>query len=319
MITPLASTITPDPCPRSFRSFGNSSPKNRRKNGSSNGEPRNPSPLRPLRVAEIFTTVGLTSLAISTKFRPLPLVIGDCGAVATGRTSTLGLGSGPAVPEGSQPRSDATITPIPIPIPTSSTGTTHDRRDVTGGCCQSFMPYHTSESRIRHSRLSLYLTGVNAHDGLQEFDRLGLRALERISPNDGTESPACANGAGLLEHVLIFALGTTGEDHNPPPVERALDHMFHPLGEGLDRNLRHFINFFRCSLFKMCRGQFHLDDMGSQLSGNLRGIGDHVHRRFPFLAERRAAGIRPHHNGQTAGFCLFGNGAQLFVHRIAMS
>src|SRR5574341_25171 len=122
MINPFPSTMTPDPRLRSFRSRGaskrrkNSSPKNLRKNGSSNGMVCGPSRLLPLREVKIFTTAGLTALAISTKFRSAPPpAIEGCGAVATGTTGD----SRTACPNGNHPRSAATTSPISIPAATS--------------------------------------------------------------------------------------------------------------------------------------------------------------------------------------------------------
>src|SRR5204863_3848458 len=95
------------------------------------------SPDFPLRVAAMLTTAGFTDFAISTKFFPLPPAIGNCGAVATGRTIGLGIGSGPAVPVGNQPMLEATTTPMMIPPATKVAGTSQARTSFIGDPCSS--------------------------------------------------------------------------------------------------------------------------------------------------------------------------------------
>src|SRR5207253_5406115 len=140
MMSPLGSTMTPEPRLRSFRSRGtsnrlkNSSPKNRRKNGSSKGIACGPSPALVVREVKIFTTAGLTALATDTKFRspPIETVVG--GEVCGNCTGFTGE-SGTACPNGSQPTSEANTTPIRIPAPNRRPLSTNDRvRGCLGPC-----------------------------------------------------------------------------------------------------------------------------------------------------------------------------------------
>src|SRR5689334_20387750 len=193
MINPFESTITPEPWPRSFRSrcgcsrLKNSSPKNLRKKGSSNGELCGPSPDFPDRLAAMLTTAGFTVLAISTKLLAGPPVTGCCGTVATGWTMPFVGVSGPAAPLGIQPRSDAKTTPMTTPNARRTTGSAREPPSLISAL--------------------LDFTGIDAHDRLEEFHRFGLRTLERISPDDAAEAAATADSARLFEHVLILVLG----------------------------------------------------------------------------------------------------------------
>src|SRR5262245_42027833 len=130
----------------------------------------------------MLTTAGFTNFAISTKFFPSPPPIGNCGAVATGRTMGLGIGSGPAVPVGSQPMLEAMTTPITIPPVTKVIGSNHVRTSFIGEPCSSFpLTHHTQPT---YPGASLALAGIDPHDCVEEFHRLRFRSLERVSSND---------------------------------------------------------------------------------------------------------------------------------------
>src|SRR4026209_92940 len=210
MIKPLASTMTPDPWPRSFGSrwgasrLKNSSPKNLRKNGSSSGDPCGPSPDFPVRVAAMLTTAGFTDLAISTKFFELPPPIGNCGAVATGRTMGLGIGSGPAVPVGNQPMLEATTIPMMIPPVTKAIETSPARTSFIGDPCSSSLVAQPIHRQPLYPRTSQNVAGIDPHECMEKLHGLCLRPLERVPPNDGAEPAAVTNGARLIKHVLVL-------------------------------------------------------------------------------------------------------------------
>src|SRR5881628_3461376 len=167
MMSPLGSTMTPEPRLRSFRSRGtsnrlkNSSPKNRRKNGSSKGIACGPSPPLVVREVKIFTTAGLTALATDTKFRspPIETVVG--GAVCADCTGFAGE-SGTACPNGSQPNSEANTTPIRIPAPTrrppTSSGDTWRSLGLDGSCQFTF---NSSELLADSQQLMALLYGIS--------------------------------------------------------------------------------------------------------------------------------------------------------------
>src|SRR4029078_2194483 len=241
MINPLASTMTPDPWPRSLGSrwgasrLKNSSPKNLRKNGSSN-EPCGLSPDFPLRDAAMLTTAGFTDFAISTKFLPSPPAIGNCGAVTTGRMMGLGIGSGPAVPVGNQPMLDATTIPMMIPPLTKVNGISHARMSFIGGPCSSSFVTRIIHTQSIYPVASLDLAGIDPHDRVEKLHGLCFRRLKRVAPDDRAETAALTNGARLLKHIRVLALGPSRENDDPAPIKRALYHMPDSLCQRGDRN-----------------------------------------------------------------------------------
>src|SRR5881397_3203390 len=294
MMYPLGSAITPDPRLRSRRSWGasnrrrkNSSPKNRRKNGSSNGPKPWPSGSRVSRVVAMFTTAGVTALATSTKLWSAP---------ASGSGTAAGLGSlgasGTACPIGNHPRSAATTSPRMTPTPIRS---------------------RPSASVLRDG------PGIDSGDRPEQFERVGFLALEGVASDDGPEPASVADRPGFLEEgVVVFLGGPAGEDHDAAPVEGRLHDVPDPLGQRLDRNLLHLVHLLRRRLFQVIGRQLHLDDVGPQLGRDLRSIGDDVERRLAFLADLAAAGVGPDHERQAVPFRLFSDLAGLLVHALAV-
>src|SRR2546428_9171908 len=225
MMYPLGSAITPDPRLRSRRSWAasnrrrkDSSPKNRREKGSSNGPKLLPSgtPVSP--VVEMFTTAGVTALATSTKLWSAPAG----GGTATG-LRTLGA-SGTACPIGSHPRSAATTSPRMTPTPIRS---------------------RPSASVLRDG------PGIDSGDRPEQFERVGFLALEGVAPDDGPEPASVADGPGFLEEgVVVFLGGPAGEDHDTAPVKGGLHDVPDPLGQRLDRDLLGLVHLLRRRLFQ---------------------------------------------------------------------
>src|SRR5688500_9696628 len=122
----------------------------------------------------------------------------------------------------------------------------------------------------------LFFAGIDVHDGMKKLDRIRLRPLKRVPPNDGAKPAAVTNSARLLKHILILALGSSGENDDPTPIERALNHMPDSFRQCGDRNFDRFIYLLRRSLFKMRSGKLDLNDVGAELRGNLRRIGNHI-------------------------------------------
>src|SRR5256712_6766574 len=293
MMCPLGSAITPDPRLRSRRSCGasnrrlkNSSPKNRRKKGSSNGPKLCPSGTRLIRVVEMFTTAGVTALATSTKLWSAP---SDGGGTVTG-FGTLGA-SGTACPIGSHPRSEATTSPRMTPTPIRS------RPSASVFLCDS--------------------PGIDSCDRPEQLERVGFLALEGVAPDDGPEPASVADRSGFFEEgVVVFLGGPAGEDHDAAPVEGRLHDVPDPIGQRLDRNLLHLVHFLRRRLLQVIGRQLHLDDVGAQLGRDLRRIGDDVERRLAFLADLAAAGIGPDNERQAMPFGFFPDLAGLLVHAL---
>src|SRR5437016_2167088 len=295
MMYPLGSAITPEPRLRSRRSWGasnrrrkNSSPKNRRKNGSSNGPKLWPSGSRVTLVVAMFTTAGVTALATSTKLWSAPAGGGSATAAGLG---ALGA-SGTACPIGSHPRSAATTSPRMTPTPIRS---------------------RPSASVLRDG------PGIDSGDRPEQFERVGFLALEGVAPDDGPEPASVADGPGFLEEgVVVFLGGPAGEDHDAAPVEGGLHDVPDPLGQRLDRDLLGIVDLLRRRLFQVIGRQLHLDDVGTQLGGDLRRVGDDVERRLAFLADLAAAGIGPDHERQAMPFGFFPDLAGLLVHFLAV-
>src|SRR5437867_2948419 len=296
MMYPLGSAITPEPRLRSRRSWGpsnrrrkNSSPKNRRKNGSSNGPKPWPSGSRVSRVVAMFTTAGVTALATSTKLWSAP-------ASGSGSGTAAGLGalgaSGTACPIGNHPRSAATTSPRMTPTPI--------------------------RSRPRASVL-WDGPGIDPAGRPEQFERVGFLALEGVAPDDGPEPAAVSDRPGFLEEsVVVFLGGPAGEDHDASPVEGGLHDVPDPFGERLDRDLLGLVDLLRRRLLQVISRQLHLDDVGAQLGGDLRRIGDDVERRLAFLAHLAAARIGPDYERQAMPFGFFPYLAGLFVHDFAV-
>src|SRR5437867_2685593 len=77
---------------------------------------------------------------------------------------------------------------------------------------------------------------VDRHNAAQKLERLRPSPLEGVSADDRPEAAAVADGAGLVHDLLVVVLlGSAREDHDPPAVERRLDHVADALGQRSDR------------------------------------------------------------------------------------
>src|SRR5262245_19117605 len=126
----------------------------------------------------MLTTAGFTDLAISTKFFALPPPIGNCGAVATGRTMGLGVGSGPAVPVGNQPIFEATTIPMMTPPVIKASGTSPARTSFINDPCSSSLVARMNQTRSVYPDVSQYFASIYPHDGMEKFHCLRFRPLE---------------------------------------------------------------------------------------------------------------------------------------------
>src|SRR5205814_4630447 len=169
------------------------------------------------------------------------------------------------------------------------------------------------------ARITLLLRArVESHHGAEELQRVGLLALKRVTPDDRPEPTAIADGADLIEHLVVLRGGATGEDDDAPAVERRLHHVAHTLGQRPDRHLRGLVDVLRRGLLEVGRGQLDLDDVRTKLGGDVRGIGGDVRRRLAILAEAGAARIGPDDDGKAARLGFLGDRADLLVHRQPM-
>src|SRR5262249_4675338 len=152
----------------------------------------------------------------------------------------------------------------------------------------------------------------------EEGERLIARPLERVSPDDGTEAAPVADGADLVEDRGGLLRLTAREDDDAPPVERALHDVADALGERADRDALLLVDLLRRLLLDVRRRRLHLDDVRAQLAGDLGRVGDDVDRRLTLLRERRAARVRPHHDGEAFRLRLAREVADLLVHRVPL-
>ena len=88
--------------------------------------------------------------------------------------------------------------------------------------------------------------------------------------------------------------------------------------QGLDRDLVVLVDLARLRLLDPRRGELDLDDMRAELGGDVRGVGHHVHRGLPVLAQPRAPGIRPDHDREPRPLGLLGDLPELLVHLAAV-
>src|SRR5881409_1307858 len=72
-------------------------------------------------------------------------------------------------------------------------------------------------------------TAVDLHDGVEQAQGVGLLALEGVAPDDRSEAAAVADGAHLLEDLLLGLGRAAGEDHDAPAGEGGLRDVPHPI------------------------------------------------------------------------------------------
>src|SRR6266536_5248082 len=145
----------------------------------------------------------------------------------------------------------------------------------------------------------LELAGVDLHHRGQELEGARLRPLERVPPDDGAEAAAVSDGPVLvIERVVVLVGGPAGEDDDAPAREGRLHHVTHPVSESRTGHGGLFVGLLGLGLLDVVSRRLDLDDVRTELRGDLRGVGDHVDARLALLADRRAARVGPHHRGQ---------------------
>src|SRR5450759_2805806 len=209
---------------------------------------------------------------------------------------------------------------------TSSRSSTRSpaRRSPSTGCCWS-SPTATppAPSAFNGARLAARTSlrpgaRVDVHDLVQELDGLVVRPLEGVAPLDRAEAAAQGGLLVLLEH-FVDALGRAArEDHDAAAGEGALDHVGDALGErvGLDAGLLHHL---ACRVELDVRARWlDLDDVCTELGGDLRRVGTHVDGGLALLAEPGAPRVAPDYDHEAGGLGLECELAQLLVHLVAV-
>src|SRR5262249_46627477 len=154
---------------------------------------------------------------------------------------------------------------------------------------------------------SLDLPCVDPHHRVEELDRVGLLPLEGVPAHDRAEAAPVADTSYLLEDILVALRGPAREDHYPAAVERALDHMTDALGDRADGDPFLLVVFLRLRQLDRRARHFHLDPVRAELCRDVRGVGDDVDGGLAFLAETRAARVRPYDDGEPDALRLRGD------------
>src|SRR6184192_1449616 len=202
--------------------------------------------------------------------------------------------------------------PCPIVRAQATAATSHTRRKS-----RDSRSTFTAMTSPRARPGSLRLAGVDVHHLAEEVERLAPRPLEGVAADDRPEAAAVADGAHLLEEGSGVLRLAPREDDDAPPVEGALHHVAHALGQGGDRDALLLVDLLRRRLLDVRRRRLHLDDVRAQLAGDLRRVGDHVDRRLALLGDARAARVGPDDDRQALALGFLGEGADLTVHLVA--
>src|SRR5713101_3493005 len=126
-------------------------------------------------------------------------------------------------------------------------------------------------------------SGEHVHHVAEQLHSLVVRALEAVAPHDGAEGASVAQPAHLLEDLVGALRLAAREDDDALPVERALHHVAHAFGEGLDGDVVFLEDLLRFRLVDELGGRLDLDDVRAELAGDVGGVPGHVHRRLPLL------------------------------------
>jgi len=129
--------------------------------------------------------------------------------------------------------------------------------------------------------------------------------------------PPFRDAADLVQHAgLVLGLAAR-EDHDAPPVEGALHHVAHALGQRADRDLVLLVDLLRGLELDVLGGRLHLDEVRAELRRDLRGVGHDVDRRLALLRDARAARVGPDHDREAHGLGFLGELADLLVHLVS--
>src|SRR5207247_4743049 len=207
--------------------------------------------------------------------------------------------------------SECRRSPCPMVRAQATAATSHTRRKS-----RDSRSTFTAMAPPRAPAGSLRLAGVDVHHLAQELERLAPRPLEGVAADDRPEAAAVADGAHLLEDgggVLRLA---AREDDDAPTVEGALHDVAHALGECRDRDALLLVDLLGRRLLDVRRGRLHLDDVSTELGGDLGGIGDHIDRRLALLREHRTARVGPDNHREALPLGLQGQVAELLIHLV---
>ena len=134
--------------------------------------------------------------------------------------------------------------------------------------------------------------------------------LEGVAADDRAIAAAVADGAGLVIDAVEILGRAAGEDDDAPAGEARLHDMGDALGQRADLDLLLLIDLLRLGLLEMGRRRLHLDDMGAEQGGHMRGIGGDVDGGLALLRDA-AARIGPDDDGEAAILGLLGELADL--------
>src|SRR5262245_13102521 len=177
-------------------------------------------------------------------------------------------------------------------------------------------PYRSAKCRALRARL--LRRAVDILHALEQLQRFGHRALECVATHDRAERAAVRETLDLGQHLGGALRLTAREDHDAATAEGALHDVTRAIRERADRDLLRLVDFLRGLLLDLLGRRLDLDDVRAELSCDLGRVGADVDRGLALLAQRAAARIAPHDDRETGRLRLFGDRAQLHVHRVAL-
>src|SRR5437870_170448 len=208
--------------------------------------------------------------------------------------------------------SECRRSPCPIVRAQATAATSHTRRKS-----RDSRSTFTAMTSPRARPGSLRLAGVDVHHLAEEVERLAPWPLEGVAADDRPEAAAVADGAHLLEDGSGVLRLAPRENEDAPPVEGALHHVAHALGQGGDRDALLLVPLLGRRLLDVRRRRLHLDDVGAELAGDLGRVGDHVDRGLALLRDARPARVGPDDHGEALALGLVPELADLAVHLVA--
>lgn len=78
---------------------------------------------------------------------------------------------------------------------------------------------------------------VDAHDGVEELERLIPGTLEAVAPDDGAKAATVTDGTDFIKDSRITLGCATAVDHHAAAIEGGLDHIGYAVGQRIKRDI----------------------------------------------------------------------------------
>src|SRR5436305_12929962 len=72
---------------------------------------------------------------------------------------------------------------------------------------------------------------IDAHNGAEELESIGLFALERVAPNDRARTAPIANSTCFIKHLIVSSGCHTCEDDDTATSKGTLDDVLHKISQ----------------------------------------------------------------------------------------